>query len=279
VARRSAERAARLAALTIVAILAGAGACDVTALDRLIYFPDRAVPEPPGGVTERRFTAADGVELHAWYTEAADGRPAGDAPTLVWSHGNGGNIAWREDVLLALAARGLNLLAYDYRGYGRSAGRPSEAGVLLDAEAAYDALAARGVPAGRIVAFGESLGGAVSIALARKRPCAAVIVVSTFTRLRDVARAHYGALALLAGNQFDSTERVRELDVPLMVAHGDRDEIVPFVLGEELFALARGKKTFVRVAGAHHNDVFEDPALLDAIARFAHEAAGTTPPS
>ena len=251
--------------------LLGGEACKVTALDRLIYFPDREVPAPPPGVEERRFTTADGVELHAWYAPAAGGSP-GDAPTLVWSHGNGGNIAGREDVLLALAARGVNVLAYDYRGYGRSAGRPDEAGLYRDAEAAYDALTAAGVPPERIVCFGESLGGAVSIALARTRPCAAVVVVSTFTRLRDVAREHYGSLALLARNQFDSAERVRDLDVPLLVAHGDRDEIVPYALGEQLHALAPGEKRFVRVAGAHHNDVFADPALLDAIASFSREA-------
>ncbi|MEW6270835.1 MAG: alpha/beta hydrolase [Thermodesulfobacteriota bacterium] len=277
-ARRDVERASPFAALALVASLLGLEGCNVTALDRLIYFPDRNVPAPPPGVSERRFTTADGVELHAWYAPAADGRPAQDAPTLVWSHGNGGNIAWREDVLLALAARGLNVLAYDYRGYGRSTGRPSQAGVELDAEAAYDLLARDGVPPERIVAFGESLGGAVSITLARRRPCAAVIVVSTFPRLRDVARAHYGTLAMLAGNQFDSTDNVRRLGVPILVAHGDRDEIVPYALGEQLYALAAGEKRFLRVAGAHHNDVFEDPDLLDAIAAFAHAAAHTAPP-
>lgn len=261
--------------LAVVAAALACGACNVSALDPLIYFPDRMVPAPPPGVTERRFTAADGVELHAWFAEAADGRPAQDAPTLVWSHGNGGNIAWRADILLALAARGLSVLAYDYRGYGRSAGSPTEAGVKLDAEAAYDLLIRDGVPPERIVAFGESLGGAVSIALAHRRRVAAVIVVSTFTRLRDVARAHYGTLAMLAGNQFDSASLIGEIDVPIFIAHGDRDEIVPYELGEQLYALAKGEKRFLRVAGAYHNDVFEDPALLDAIADFAHAATRT----
>jgi hypothetical protein len=177
-------------------------------------------------------------------------------------------------VLLALAARGLGVLAYDYRGYGRSEGRPSEPGVYRDAEAAYDGLRADGVPAARIVAFGESLGGAVSLELATRRPCAGVIVVSAFTRLRDVARHHYGAvLAVLAGDRFDAVARVRRLTVPILVAHGDRDEIVPFALGEELYAATRPPHRFLRVAGAHHNDVFDDPGLLDAIAGFAREAA------
>lgn len=286
-------------------------------LDHFIYFPSREVPAPPPGVAELSLRASDGVRLHAWLAQAAAPRgpaataprtpatgpeldatagsqsrdadtppaprkalrspAASAAPTLVWSHGNGGNIADRADVLLALAARGLDVLAYDYRGYGRSEGTPEETGLYLDAEAAFDAARARGVPASRLVCFGESLGGAVSLELARRRPCAAVIVVSTFTRLRDVARVHYGPLGLLAGEQLDAISRVASLAVPLLVAHGDRDEIVPYELGERLFAAAPTAKRFVRVRGAHHNDVFDSPQLLDAIAAFAREA--TSEPS
>ena len=237
-------------------------------LDRLIFFPDPVVPDPPPGVEERTITTADGLRLHAWYAASP-----GATATLVWSHGNGGNIAGRADVLLALAARGVNVLAYDYRGYGRSEGRPTEPGVYRDAEAAYDGLRAAGVPAARIVAFGESLGGAVAIRLATVRPCAGVAVVSTFTTMRDVGRAHYGPLALLAGDRFDSLERVRTLAVPVFVAHGDRDEIVPFALGETLFAAAREPKRFFRAPGAAHNDVFDAPGLVDAIVAFARQVA------
>lgn len=237
-------------------------------LDTLIFFPERGAPDPPARVAERWLTTADGLRLHAWFVEA----PAG-APTLVWSHGNGGNVAGRGGVLLALAARGVGVLAYDYRGYGRSEGRPSEAGVYRDAEAAYDQLRSDGVPAAGIVAFGESLGGAVSIHLATRRPCAGVAVVSTFTRLRDVARHHYGVLSALAGDRFDSLARVNRLSVPILVAHGDQDELVPFALGKRLFAAARPPRRFLRATGAHHNDVFESPGLLDGIAGFAREAA------
>lgn len=240
----------------------------MSVLDGLIFFPERDMPPPPPGVAERRFAAADGVRLHAWLAPPPDAA----APLLVWSHGNGGNVGGREDVLLALAARGLGVLAYDYRGYGLSEGRPDEAGVLRDAEATWDLAAADGVAPERIVCFGESLGGAVSIALATKRRCAAVVVVSTFTSLRDVARQHYGALAALAGNQFDSASRVAAIGVPILVAHGDQDEIVPYALGERVFELAREPKQFVRVPGRQHNDVFDSPALLDAIAAFARES-------
>lgn len=234
-------------------------------LDRFIFFPDRSVSPAPPGIVERWLTTTDGVQLHAWHAVAPEG-----APTLVWSHGNAGNIAGRAPVLQALAARGLGVLAYDYRGYGRSGGTPSEAGVYRDVEAAYDSLA---LPAARIVAFGESLGGAVSIRLATVRPCAAIVVVSAFSTMRDVARVHYGPAGWLAGGGFDSLRRVGGVHVPLLVAHGDQDEVVPFALGEALFAAAGEPKRFLRLAGAHHNDVFESPALLDAIATFAHAAA------
>ena len=242
-------------------------------LDRLIFFPDAFVPEPPPGVEERWITTADGVRLHAWYAPAPDvsaTHPAG-APTLVWSHGNGGNIAGRADVLLQLRAAGLSVLAYDYRGYGRSAGRPSERGVYLDAEAAYDSERARGTPAERIVCFGESLGGAVAIHLATQRRSAGVAVVSTFTRLTDVARRRYGPLGLLAGTRFDSLARIQTLAVPVLIAHGDQDEVVPFELGERLFAAAHAPKRFIRAAGTGHNDVFSSPGLIEALAAFAGE--------
>jgi fermentation-respiration switch protein FrsA (DUF1100 family) len=234
-------------------------------LDDLIFFPDRFVPDPPPGVEERWIDAADGVRLHAWYAP-----PPRGGPVLVWSHGNGGNIAGRDDVLLALAAEGVGVLAYDYRGYGKSAGRPNEAGVYLDVEAAYDHLRAAGVEASRIVAFGESLGAAVALHLAGTRPCAAVALVSPFTTMADVARHHYGPLGLLAGRRFDALSRVRALTVHLLVLHGDEDEVVPFALGERLFAAAPEPKRFVRVPGAHHNDVFR-PDVVRAVATFARE--------
>jgi fermentation-respiration switch protein FrsA (DUF1100 family) len=240
----------------------------VSLLDGLIFFPDLAVPAPPAGVVEREFTTTDGVRIHAWWAEARDARA-----TLVWSHGNGGNIAGRSPVIQGLAARGVSVLAYDYRGYGRSTGRPSEEGVYLDALAAYDHLRARGVPASRLVAFGESLGGAVSVHLASQRPCAGLVLVSPFTSLRDVGRIHYGPLAVLAGNRFDALALIPTIRRPLLVAHGDQDEIVPFELGVKLFKAAAEPKRFLRVEGAHHNDVFTSHELLDAIGRFATEVA------
>jgi fermentation-respiration switch protein FrsA (DUF1100 family) len=236
-------------------------------IDRLIFFPDRRVGPPPTGVEERWITTSDGLHLHAWSVSPRDG-----APVLLWSHGNAGNIDSRRALLAALAARGLGVLAYDYRGYGRSEGAPSEPGVYLDATAAFDDLVARGTDPATIVCFGESLGGAVSIEVATRRRCGAVITVSTFTRLADVARRHYGPLGSLARDRFDSRARLPRVSAPILIAHGDQDEIVPFELGERLFAAASEPKRFARIAGADHNDALGRPALLDAIARFAREA-------
>ena len=186
------------------------------------------------------------------------------------ANGRGGNVAEGATTLLAFAARGFDVLAYDYRGYGRSEGRPTEEGLYLDAEAAFDTEAARGFPPAHIVCFGESLGGAVSIHLAVRRPCGAVVVVSTFTSLRDVAIAHYTPLASLVVDGFDSSALVGRLRVPFFEAHGDRDDVVPYALGERLFTEASEPKGFFRISGAGHDDVFENPSLVDQITRFVH---------
>lgn len=252
-----------------MAIALGAGAwltgCAMS-IDYFTFFPERAVGPPPTGVEERWITTEDGQRLHAWHVGH---RPS--APLLLWSHGNAGNIHSRREVLMALARRGLSVLAYDYRGYGKSSGSPHEAGLYLDASAAFDSEVARGRDPRTLVCFGESLGGVVSIELATRRPCGAVIVVSTFTRLADVARRHYGPLGALAGNRFDSMARISRLSMPLLVAHGDEDEIVPFQLGQRLFETAPEPKRFHRIRGVSHNDALRHAGLLDAIASFARE--------
>ena len=262
--------AGRWSALALTALLLAG--CNVW-IDSFVFFPDRRVGPPPTGVEERFFLAEDGPRLHAWYAP-----PRGAGPVLLWSHGNAGNIDSRRPLLMALAARGLGVLAYDYRGYGRSEGSPSEAGVYRDAAAAFDGLVASGSDPATIVCFGESLGGAVSIEVATRRRCGAVIVVSTFTRLADVARRHYGPLGALAGARFDSLARIPRVTAPVLVAHGDRDEIVPFELGERLFAATPAPKRFFRIGGADHNDALGHPGVLDTIAQFAREAvAGRRP--
>ncbi|MEA2625992.1 MAG: uncharacterized protein QOD06_2037, partial [Candidatus Binatota bacterium] len=178
------KRGTRILAAAFSGTLAG---CGGMLIDSLVFIPYRGSEPPPRGVEERWIDAADGTRVHAWYAAGA-----GDAPVLLWSHGNAGNVSTRRETFLELTARGVGVLAYDYRGYGKSSGRPSEIGVGLDAEAAYDHLRTLGVAPERILGFGESLGGAVTVHLASRRPLAALVLVSTFTTLRDVARYHYG---------------------------------------------------------------------------------------
>lgn len=239
-------------------------------VDRLVFFPDRYMPETPSGAEDRWIETEDGLRIHAWHAAAS----GPEAPTILWAHGNGGNIGGRWEIQADLARRGANVLAFDYRGYGKSEGRPSEAGAYLDSRAAFDSLVASGVPAGEIVCLGESLGGAVMIELATARPCAGVAVVSTFTTLADVARRHYGPIGYLTSGVFDSESRVGALSVPFLAAHGDRDEIVDFDLGRALFDAAPEPKRFLPISGAGHNDIFLHPELSQSIVEFARESSG-----
>lgn len=239
-------------------------------VDRLVFFPDRFMPETPAGVVDRWATTEDGVRVHGWYVAAP--KADSDTPTLLWAHGNGGNIGGRYEIQAALARKGVNVLAYDYRGYGKSEGRPTEAGTYLDSRAMFDSLVEAGVPTTHIVCLGESLGGAVTIELATAKPCAGVAVVSTFTTISDVARTHYGPVGFLAGGVYDSASRVGDLAVPFFSAHGDRDEVVDFELGQELFAAAPEPKEFLHVKGAGHNDIFLYPEVIDSIVAFATRA-------
>jgi fermentation-respiration switch protein FrsA (DUF1100 family) len=168
-------------------------------------------------------------------------------------------------MLRTFVRHGFDVLAYDYRGYGRSEGRPSEEGIYLDAEAAFDDERTRGVPESRIVCYGESLGGAVAIHLAGRRPCAVVAVVSTFPSIRDLSALRFGPLSVFAPDKYDSKTRVGGLAVPFFEAHGDRDAVVPLSLGERLFAAAPEPKRFVRVSGAGHDDIVEDEAYAEEV--------------
>jgi fermentation-respiration switch protein FrsA (DUF1100 family) len=158
-----------------------------------------------------------------------------------------------------LTAVGFDVMLFDYRGYGRSSGRPDEEGTYRDAHAALEELRRRpGVDQSRIVYLGESLGGAVAIELACAHEPAGLVLLSTFTSVREMARVHYSILpGPLVPNAYPSLERIRDLHVPLLVLHGDRDDIVPLEQGRELFDAAPGPKEMRVFAGAGHNDLLD----------------------
>jgi uncharacterized protein len=225
--------------------------------DRLLYFPTReltATPERVGLAYENvRFRAADGVEVHAWFVEHAE--PRG---TVLFLHGNAGNLSHRLDSLLLFHELGLSTLILSYRGYGESEGRPSEAGVYRDAAAAFDHLVReRGVAPASVVVFGRSLGGAVAAEQAARERVGAVILESTFTSAPALAAELYPFLPvrLLARSRFDTLSRVAQIRSPLLVVHGPGDEIIPFHHGRAIWEAANEPKSFLELRGGH-NDGF-----------------------
>jgi fermentation-respiration switch protein FrsA (DUF1100 family) len=199
------------------------------------------------------------------------------APGALWMlifHGNGENIsnAGRTQHYRALRALGLNLVTFDYRGYGESEGRPSEAGLYRDADAAWSfARDSLDAAPGQIVVFGHSLGSAVAVELASRVAARALIIEGSFTSLPDVGRRHYPFLPvrLLARNRFASAEKIGQVAIPKLFLHARGDEVIPLDLGSGLFGLAREPKTFVELRGTHNDAYDADSAVyFGAIARF-----------
>ncbi|MGH2752612.1 MAG: alpha/beta hydrolase [Actinomycetota bacterium] len=247
-------------AVRVVLLLAVAGllyAGLVLLEDRFIYFPSRAITATPADVSlefeDVYFEPPDGVRLHGWWVP-------GDAHdvTLLWLHGNAGNLGDRVGILELLHDElGASIFMFDYRGYGRSEGKPSEQGLYADARAALEALRSHGgAESHDVVLYGQSLGAAVAVELASARPTRAVVLEAPFTSVPDMARHHYGFLpvASLLRSSFDTEARISDIDAPLLVMHGDRDDIVPLNMGERVFAAAREPKEFNVLEGAGHND-------------------------
>jgi len=238
----------------------------------MIFFPS-VYPDgfwdPPGLEFEDAwFTAADGTKLHGWYVPHDNPRAV-----LLFAHGNAGNISHRYDLLQDLHELGVATLAFDYRGYGRSSGEPSEAGVLADARAARKWLAQKaGVGEADIVLMGESLGGGVTVDLAANDGARGLILENTFTSLPDVAAHHYPWLPvrMLMRTRLDSAAKIGQYHGPLLQLHGDADTIIPYSIGQQLFAAANQPKTFVTIPRGDHNDQ-RTPEAIRAIDAFLEE--------
>ncbi|HVS16061.1 MAG TPA: alpha/beta hydrolase [Thermoanaerobaculia bacterium] len=199
------------------------------------------------------FPSADGTRLHGWWMPTRRARG-----TVLYCHGNAGNITNRIGAYRLLQRARLNVFAFDYRGYGRSEGRPSEEGVMADARAAYDVLVSEldEVPE-RVLLFGHSLGGAIAIDCALHRRAVGLVTQSTFTDVREMARVRFPSvpLHLVARNQFRSLDKVHRLELPKLFIHGAADETIPIVLGRRLFERAAAPKEWYEVPHAGHNDV------------------------
>jgi len=226
---------------------------------RMIYIP--LVQEVPAAATvlpgtqEVRFETGDGLTLAGWFVPAAEPEPLA---TVLFLPGNAGNRSFRAPLAAALAARGLQILLVDYRGYGGNPGSPSQEGLLADARAARRYLAGRAdVDAGRLVYLGESLGAAVAVGLAREHPPAALILRSPFTSLAEVGRRHFPFLpvGLLLSDRYPSQEWIREVTCPVLVLAGEADTIVPVQHSRRLYEAVSSPKRLVTFPGVDHNDL------------------------
>jgi fermentation-respiration switch protein FrsA (DUF1100 family) len=197
------------------------------------------------------FTTEDDIKLHGWFLPAQQPRK-----TLLFFHGNAGNISHRLTSLAIFNSLKLNVFIFDYRGYGRSTGKPSEQGLYRDAQAALDYLQkSRGLSLKEMVFFGRSLGGAVATWLAVQHPPHALIIESSFTSIPDLAAELYPFIPVrwLARLRYDTQSHLKALCSPLLIIHSSNDEIVPFAHGQSLFRTAQGAKQFLEIDGDHNS--------------------------
>lgn len=237
--------------------------------DQFLYYPDRELRAKPSDFGLRHedvWLRAGNDRVHAWLL-----RGRGRA-LLVFFHGNAGTIADRLDQAARFVAHGLDVLLVEHPGYGRSEGEPSEASLTAAADAALDW--ARKRPR-KVILFGESLGGAVAIDLASRRPVEALITQSTFTSIADMAKAVFPWLPFTPPlrNRFESINKIGRIAAPKLLLHGDADELVPYAQGKRLFEAARDPRRFVTLKGATHNDTWvvrekEYFAAFDAFLRY-----------
>ncbi len=221
----------------------------------LMYFPERLrTPPAAGGLPEAEEVALateDGETVIVWHVP-----PRGEKPVVLYFHGNGGALRYRGARFRVLIADGNGLVALSYRGFGGSTGKPTEGGLIADAEAAYVFAGAR-YPPERIVLWGESLGSGVAIALAAHRQVGRIVLEAPFSSAADVAARAYWFLPVrfLMKDQFRSDLRIAKVTAPVLFLHGERDWVVPIALGERLYALANEPKRFVRFADGAHEDL------------------------
>ena len=249
---------------------------------RLVFYPEtgREIIVTPGQAglpyEDIRLTTSDGLSLHGWHIPAPQthAQPRG---TVLFLHGNAGNISHRIDSLQMFHRLGYSTLIFDYRGYGNSSGTPSEQGTYRDAEAAWRYLTEqRYIPSCRIVLFGESLGGAVGAWLAARQKPAALVIASGFTSVPDLARHFYPYLPVrwLARIRYDTEKNLRTVVAPVLIAHSPEDEIIPFGHGRTLYAAANPPKRFLELAGGHNDGfIFMRESWVKALRDFLDEHA------
>ena len=215
---------------------------------------------------EVSFTASDSVKLNGWVFPANTNSPRAHLAVLI-CHGNGGNISHRLGLYDALLAAGVNVFAFDYRGFGRSEGKPSEAGTYLDAQAAHAWLRQKGFAATNIGAFGESLGGGIASELVVRETCGALILQSSFTSVTDLGAELYPFLPVrtLGSIRYDTHSRLPRIHIPVLVMHSRADSLIPFHHAERNFAVANEPKFLCELIGDHNDGVVDRTKFLAGI--------------
>jgi len=240
------------------AIYVGLSLCLYLFQQRLVYFPTKeliATPASIGLSYEDVYFASGDATIHGWYVPAQRANV-----TVLFSHGNAGNISHRLESLALFNALGVNVFIFDYAGYGLSEGKPSEEQTYQDMRAAWQFLIkTKGAAPSSIVAFGRSLGGAIAVWLASKENPGALIVESSFLSVPDMGAKLYPLMPvrLLARIHYDSASRIDEIETPKLFIHSRNDEIVPFEQGRALFEKASSPKQFVTISGGHNQGFIE----------------------
>ena len=229
---------------------------------RMVYYPSKRISSSPSDIglpfRDVTFSTADGIEISGWMVGEDKARPV-----VLFCHGNAGNISHRLDTLAIFDRLGLNTFIFDYRGYGRSQGKPTEAGTYRDVEAAWLYLVENeGVPPERIILFGRSLGGAIAAYLAAKKntKAGALILESTLTSVPDLGGDKYPffPVRLLSRFQYNTRGFLKKITLPVLVIHSPQDEIIPFSHGKALFEAANEPRQFMQISGSH-NEGFLSP--------------------
>ena len=224
---------------------------------RLVYYPEigRSLIGTPSDVElpyeTVEITTADGESLHGWYVPAPDA-----TATVLFLHGNAGNISHRMGYLTMFYRLGYNTLIFDYRGYGKSSGTPTEEGTYRDAKAAWEYITQKkAIVPSNVVLFGESLGGAVASWLAVREKPGLLVLASAFTSVPDMGAKLYPFLPvrLLSRFEYNTLEHLKDVTCPVFVAHSPQDEIVPFEHGQVLYEAAPSPKQFLELEGGHNN--------------------------
>jgi fermentation-respiration switch protein FrsA (DUF1100 family) len=238
-----------------------------------IYHPDRNLVATGAQLgrpfQDLLFQAEDGVQLHGWFFPADSNSPRSSLAFLL-CHGNAGNISHRLDTARALLTAGVNVLLFDYRGYGHSQGYPSEEGTCQDAQAAFHWLRNKGFAGRDIVAFGESLGGGVAAELALREPIGGLILQSTFTSMPDIGAEVFPWLPvrLLARIRYETCRKLPRIKVPVLIMHSRGDELIGFHHGEKNLAAANEPKLMWEIAGGHNAPLTDPKRFIAGVEKF-----------